>query len=197
MASEEEEIMKFLTWLGVAAAALIVTSCASRVYDSGTPTSSRGYDARDFNGEWELVTGRSDNDGAWLDERSRFGADWGTTDGTSDRMRYGAWFLPDVFRIQSGSQIVRIEDEGGALIAEIPLEDSGYRYGSYDDQYNSNLRARWISDNRFEIERFGRNGRHVTQTFTLENRDRRLVVVTRLEREDTSSRTFTRVYERA
>lgn len=188
--------MKFPAWLALAAAALIVTSCASHTYNSETPESSRYYDARDFNGEWELVTGRSDNGSDFYDERSRFGADWGTTDGTTDRMRYGAWFLPDVFRIEGGAQVVRLEDEGGALIAEIPLDDSGYRYGSYDDQDGPNMRARWINDNRFEVQRVGRNGRRITQTFTLEDRDRRLVVATRVERDETT-RSYTRVYERA
>jgi len=154
----------------------------------------RGYDARDFNGEWQLVTSRSDDSDAWLNEREHFGSDWGSTYETSDRTRHGAWFLPDVFRVEGSAQFVRIEDTGGGVIAEIPFDDEGYRTGSYDDDRYT--RARWINENRFEVERTGRRGRHMTQMFTLENRNRRLVVVTRVERDNTT-RTFTRVYERA
>ncbi|HET9325827.1 MAG TPA: hypothetical protein VFQ05_03565 [Candidatus Eisenbacteria bacterium] len=185
--------MKVLRWLGVAAAALLMVSCAPNVYNSESPDYSRGYDARDFNGRWELDTGRGDYGGAWMDEQDRFGADWESADRT-DRMRYRAWFLPDVFRISGSGQVVRIQDEGGSLIAEISLEDAGYRYGAYEDGPYTN--ARWINDNRFEVQRVGRNGGRITQLFTLENRDRRLVVSTRVEREGTT-RNFTRVYERA
>jgi len=194
MEAGEEDTMKILTWLGIAAAALILMSCGANVYNSETPGTYRGYDARDFNGEWQLVQNRSDYEDNYLNERDRFDSDWGSTYGTSDRSRYGAWFLPDVFRIEGSTQVVRIEDTGGEVIAEIPFNDEGYRTGSYEDDHYT--RARWINDNRFEVERTGRNGRHMSQVFTLENRDRRLVVVTRVERDNTT-RSFTRVYERA
>ena len=93
MEAGEEDTMKILTWLGVAAAALILMSCGANVYNSETPGTYRGYDARDFNGEWQLVQNRSDYEDNYLNERDRFDSDWGSTYGTSDRSRYGAWFL--------------------------------------------------------------------------------------------------------
>lgn len=190
--------MKYLPWLGVASLVLILTGCASSRYNSGTPGSSQYYDATDFNGDWHLVTSRSDDGREWLDERNRFGTDdWGTTDRTTDRMRYGAWFLPDEFRIDGDRRTLRIVDEGGDLIAQIDLEDSDYRSGAYDDRddVSRGVRARWVSDRKFEVERTGRRGRRITQTYTIENRGRSLVVGTQVER-DGSTRSYTRVYDR-
>lgn len=188
--------MKYLSWIGVACVALIAASCAPTVYNSGTASSSRSYDVTDFNGEWHLVTGRSNSGSDWLEAQTRFGGDdWGTTGGTSDRMRYGAWFLPDEFRIDGGRDALRIEDESGALIAELDMNDSGYRDGSYRDDRDRGVRGRWLSNRRFEVERVGRNSRRIVQTFTLENRRRQLSVSTRVERDGTT-RTYTRVYDR-
>lgn len=190
--------MKSLPWIAVACVALTAIGCASTVYNSGTPAPSRSHQVTDFNGDWHLVTRGSDSDHDWLDEQSRFGADdWGTNDGGTDRIRYGAWFLPDEFRIDGDRRMLRILDEGGSVIAEVPLDDSGYRDGSStggDD--DRGVRARWISDRRFEVERIGRGGGRITQTFTLENRRRHLVVGTRVERDGTT-RSHTRVYDRA
>jgi hypothetical protein len=174
---------------------VIATGCASTVYDNRTPrSSSRTYDARDFTGSWQLAPSRGDYGRNWLDERARFGADW--NDNGTDRRRYDAWFLPDAFRIDGDRSSIRILDENGDVIADVPM-DTGYRYGSYNrDTYDPGVRARWISDRRFEVQRVGNSGRRVTQTFTLQNRSRELVVETRVER-DGGTRTYTRVYERA
>src|SRR5207253_9344593 len=118
---------------------------------------------------------------------------WGTTD--TDRTRYAAWFLPDVFRIDGDRDALRIEDENGAIMADVTM-DNDTQYGSYSGDNDRGARAHWISDRRFEVERVGRYGRRVTQTFTLENRGRDLVVATQVER-DGSTRMFTRYYERA
>ena len=198
--------MKYVSWLGVAAVALILMSCASRVADTVPPASSRYDDVTDFNGEWNLVPTRSDDGRDWLDERSRLGMDdWGTSDRTTvrtERVRYRAWFLPDEFRIDGDRGLLRIEDPSGDVIAELDLDDDD-RYGTYDDRAdgerdyeNRGVRARWAGDRRFEVERVNRNGRRILQTFTLENRGRRLVVGTRVER-DGGTRSFTRVYQRA
>ena len=184
--------MRFASWLGVAAVALVAASCAPYTYDSGTPRSGAYDGATRFNGSWRLLTYRNDDSRGWLDERQRFNSDdWSTGDRTY--ARFDAWFLPDEFRISGGRDMLRIEDDDGSLIAEVPM-DSDYRYGSYDDQYGRRSRGHWISDRQFEIQRYGRN-RRLTQTFTVRDRGRRLEVVTRVER-DGGTRTFTREYGR-
>ena len=185
--------MKLLSWLGIAAVALIATSCASTFDNSRTGPSSRYGDVSDFNGDWHLVQGRSDYGSAWMDARSRFGADWGD----DRRMNDDAWFLPDDFRLVADRGTLRIEDENGGSIADIPM-DNGYRYGSYGDRDNDNgdLQARWVSDRRIQVERTGRSGRRMTESFSLENRRSTLVVSTQVDR-DGSTRTYTRVYERS
>ena len=190
--------MKIPAWIAVAFLAVITAGCARNDYDNRTPASSRDYDLTDFNGQWQLVTSRSDYGQNWVDDRNRFDADntWGTQN--TDRVRYGGWFLPDEFRITGDRQMLHIEDTGGGPIADVPF-DSGYRYGSYDEGAYENsdrgLHARWVSNRRFQVERVGRSGRRMVQTFTLENRGRQLVVSTQVER-DGATRSYTRVYDR-
>lgn len=185
--------MKFLSWFALVSVMVITGGCASTVYDNRAPRTSRTYDARGFTGSWQLVQGGGGYGRDWTDERTRFGADW--NDNSVDRTRYDAWFLPDAFRIEGDRSSVRLLDESGTLIADIPM-DTGYRYGTYNrDTYDRGVQARWISDRRFEVQRVGNNGRRVTQTFTLQDRARQLVVETRVER-DGGTRTYTRTYGR-
>jgi len=190
--------MKYLAWIGVACVALVAASCAPTVYNSGTPTSSTTYDVTNFNGEWHLVDDRGDSGQNWIDEQNRYNFnDWGTTNSTptTQRRGYMAWFLPDDFRIDGDRQFLRIEDNNGGLVTEIDL-NNGYRYGSYNGQNDGpGTRARWLSDRRFEVDRVGRNGRRLTELFTLQNRGQQLVVNLQVER-DGRTRSFTRVYDR-
>jgi hypothetical protein len=192
--------MKGHIWVGVASIALVVAGCAPYTYNSGTTRSSRYSDATDFNGDWQLVTGGSDYGRSWIDARNNYRNDdeWGTFRGTDDtrmvRTRYAAWFLPDEFRIEGSGDVLRIEDLDGNLLSEIDLNSSDYRYGSYEN--GRELHARWVSDRRFQVDRATRSGRRLTQTFSIGNRGRRLMVVTELEREG-STRSFTRIYRRA
>ena len=183
--------MRMASWVGLASVALIAASCAPYTYNARTTRPYRESGATDFNGTWQLVS-RSGTDRAWMDERSRFDAgDWRTDDRTYARSN--AWFLPDEFHITGARNMLRIEDDDGGLIAEVPL-DSDYRYGSYDDQYSRPSHGYWMSDRQFEIQRFGHN-RRLTQTFSLHDRSRRMDVVTRIEG-DRGTRTFTRTYQR-
>jgi hypothetical protein len=194
--------MKVLAWVGVACIALMASSCASGLYNSGRSTSSRNYEVADFNGYWQLVPSRSDAGDRWYSDRTQFDNDndWGTTDPDQSyvRSRYRAWFLPDQFRIDSDGATLRVEDTNGNLISAIDITGDTY-YGSYRDQDhrddNSDARARWISDRQFSIERYGRSGRRVVQTYTLQSRGRQLVVQTDVE-SDTGNRSYTRVYDR-
>lgn len=195
--------MRYRAWLGLAAIAVgawIAASCAPAVYDNDR--SSRVYDVNDFNGEWQLVSARSDNGRSWLDERSRYDNDrddWdngnGTVSGTTNTPMYGAWFLPDDFRISGDRQSLQIDDSSGQTMAQVSFDDVSY--GSYNrDQYDQGtVHAHWLSNRRFQVDRYGRNGRHILQTFMLQNRGRQLVVNTEVDR-DGGMRTFTRVYER-
>ena len=74
--------------------------------------------------------------------------------------------------------------------------NNDYRYGSYNGQNDgTGTRSRWLSDRRFEVDRVGRNGRRLTELFTLQNRGQQLVVNLQVER-DGRTRSFTRVYDR-
>jgi hypothetical protein len=190
--------MKHLLSVGAVALGLIAASCAPTVYDTGTPPSSTGgsyYGVNDFTGQWQLVTNRSDYGQSWMDDRNRFDAD--NTWGTNDRMRYGAWFLPDEFRIEGDRQDLRIEDTGGGVIADVTFDDARYGSsdnGTYNGTYGRSTRARWLSRRQFQVERTGQQ-RSITQTYSLENRGRQLVVRTQVDR-DGNTRSYTRVYQR-
>src|SRR5262245_48991036 len=189
--------MKYLAWLGVICVALMTTSCASGQYGSEPSSSSRTYDAANFNGYWQLAPLRSDDGDRWFDDQTRSNFnDWGTTNRTDTRYRYRAWFLPDEFRIDAGRRTVRIEDSNRSLISAIDI-DNDTRYGSYRDQgYNdTDTRAYWLSDRQFQVERIGRGGRRATQTFSLENRGGTLIVAPHIETTG-GTRTFTRVSAR-
>src|SRR5262249_54571301 len=123
---------------------------------------------------------------------------------TTDQPRYSAWFLPEVLLITGDRDNLRIEDEGGGLIAAVDLNVNG-QCGTFngsdedrdrDRDYDQNIHTQWVNNHRFQIQRYGHNGRRVTQTFDLTRRGRELVVYTQVER-DGSTRTFTRVYNRA
>jgi hypothetical protein len=189
--------MNVRSWVGVAAVALLSASCAPAVYNSGTPTSSQSYDVTNFNGQWQLAVSRSDNGRAWLEEQTRLGVDdYGATADRTRRTRYGAWFLPDAFHIDGDRQALRIQDENGDLIADVDFTGD-YRDGSYSnrDTGNRGAKAHWVSNRRFQVERVGRNGQRITQTFTLVGRTRQLEVGTQVE-SDAGTRTYTRVYDR-
>jgi hypothetical protein len=195
-----EDIMKFLSVLGVASVVVLATSCASTNYQA---RSSRDHNANDFNGDWQLVAGRSDNGHEWLQEKTRFDIDWGSGDvTTTDQPRYSAWFMPEVIRITGDRDNLRIEDEGGGVLAAVDLtndEAAGTFNGSDTDRdrdTDRTIRAQWVNNHRFQVQRYGRNGRRITQTFDLTHRGRELVVYTQVER-DGGTRTFMRVYDRA
>lgn len=182
--------MKSLSWLGLAVVALVATRCASGNYNSGTPSHNTGV--VDFSGEWRLISGRSDNGGDWNDERSSFGSGWGDTSGANDRMAYGAWFLPDQFVMDVQGGLMSLADINGQPLASIDL-GNGYQYGTHSGPADE--RARWIDARRFEIDRVGRDGRRILQTFTLEGHASELVVVTRVDHNG-RSRTYTRMFQR-
>ena len=185
--------MKILSWLGVVCVALMLSSCGSTGYGSDT-RSSRTNDVIDFNGDWQLVNGRSNTDNrGWYDEQSHFNAeDWGNAAG---RNRNAAWFLPDAFRLDATGDEMRFTDLNGDVIADVVVTND-YRNGSYDDHgYASNAQARWIDSRLFEVERLGPGDRRIVHTFSLENRGHELVVTTRIER-DGGTRTYTRDYQR-
>jgi hypothetical protein len=129
------------------------------------------YDVTNFNGEWRLV-----NESA-------------------DTGRRDDWFLPTAFRIDGDRSTLRIEDDSGELISEIAV-DSDYRNGSFGAERNYGVQAHWINDREFEIDRDARDGAAITQTYSLGNRGRRLLVEFQVQREggaNTSSREYRRI----
>jgi hypothetical protein len=148
---------------------LLISGCAHARREPDTLAPARMYDVTNFNGEWRLV-----NESA-------------------DQGRRDDWFLPTAFRIDGDRSTLRIEDDSGELISEIAL-DSDYRNGSFGGERNYGVQAHWINDREFQIDRTSR-GRTITQTYSLGNRGRRLLVEVEVER-DGGSNTSSRVYRR-
>ena len=96
----------------------------------------------------------------------------------------GGGRLPDVIRIQPGTNDVRIEDENGNLIRDVDL--TGGAYGGD--------RARWIGD-QLEITRTLPSGGTVTERVSLQDRERRMVVLSTVNGPN-GTRQYRRVYDR-
>lgn len=93
---------------------------------------------------------------------------------------------PEVVRIERDRNEVRIEDRNGTLLERVVTR--GRSRG------NDVAVGSW-KGNRLEIRREGRNGNWITETLTLEDRGRRMVVRTQMTGGG-AARAFTRSYER-
>jgi hypothetical protein len=163
--------MKRARWLGVALGSLLM-GCVHGGYDrAGELSPSRMYDVVNFNGEWKLVPGSRDEVHPESDD----------------------WFLPDAFRIEGDRTTLRIEDDSGELLSEIAV-DSDYRNGAFGADRNRTVHARWINDRRLEVVRAA-EGHSITQTYSLGNRGRQLLVEIQVDRNGVMN-TSTRVYRR-
>ena len=156
-------------WCVCLGALLLASSCAHARREPDALAPSRMYDVANFIGEWKLV------------------------DASTEEGRRDDWFLPTAFRIDGDRSTLRIEDDAGELISEIAL-DSDYRNGSFGAERNYEVQAHWISDREFQIDRTAR-GRTISQTYSLGNRGRRLMVEVQVQR-DGGSITSSRVYRR-
>jgi len=156
-------------WCLALAGLLLASGCAHARREPDTLAPSRQYDVANFIGEWKLV------------------------DASTDEARRDDWFLPTAFRIDGDRSTLRIEDDAGELISEIAL-DSDYRNGSFGSERNYGVQSHWISDREFQVDRTSR-GRTISQTYSLGNRGRRLMVEVEVQRDGGSS-TSARVYRR-
>lgn len=160
------------TWWLAVASALLLIGCVHGGYDRGGELSpSRMYDVANFNGEWKVEPSSRDEANSRPDE----------------------WFLPDAFRIDGDRTTLRIEDDGGELLSEIAI-DSDYRNGSFGADRNRAVQARWITDRHFQVVRVAED-RNITQSYSLGNRGRQLVVAIQVERNGVTT-TSTRVYRK-
>lgn len=158
--------MKRFWPIALAYSVLVTAGCASTRYYPRGYSPSRMYDVTNFNGEWKV----------------------------SDPGREETWFLPDYIRIDGDRATLRIEDDTGTLLDEIAL-DSDYRYGAFGAERNEDVRTRWITERRFEVNRSDREGRMVTETYALDPRLRRLSVEIKVT-VDGGSHSSMRVYRR-
>ena len=146
---------------------------------------------QDGRGDWNgRDNGRNDRNGGWTGrDHDRNDRDWNGNDRGRDRDRGYAnrgtrW--PDVVRIERNRNEVRIEDHNGTLLERVVTK--GRSRG------NDVAVGSW-KGNRLEIRREGRNGNWITETLTLEDRGRRMVVRTQMTGGG-AARAFTRTYER-
>ena len=142
-------------------------------------------------GGWNDRDGRG-NDRDWNgNDRDRGGnRDWDRNDRGRERDRGGytsrSMRWPEVVRIERNRNEVRIEDRNGTLLERVVTR--GRSRG------NDVAVGSW-KGNRLEIRREGRNGSWITETLTLEDRGRRMVVRTQMTGGG-AARAFTRSYER-
>jgi hypothetical protein len=168
-------------------------SDAPRFFDA---QQGRAWDSDRYRG-WGSDRGRFDKaslEGRWVaDDRSDgYGSTWGDFRG---RGRMGAILLPDVIRIDQRPNMVRIADRTNRPLQTILLGDK------FDSRYDGGDRpdylvGRWHGS-ALVVERSTRRGATITQTFTLENRGRTLVVRTRRDGFGPREMEITTTYQRA
>ncbi len=116
-----------------------------------------------------------------------------------------AGMLPDVIRIDIDRGQFRIEDANGMVVEDVTLsgrhrdqdwDANGYQQGSYrDDRGAVSATGQWSGSRRVRIDPTVIGDRNVTQTLSLDDRDRLIVVTTVTG--DRGTRTFTNVYTRS
>lgn len=187
--------------LGLAAAVALLAGCAGPLTYGDRDESTRyGYGERNFSGTWQIDPSRSDNPQTYrnTDDRSRnqdSDRDEDNNDSYRDRnARFrSAWNdmgrMPDVIRIDGRRGQWTIRDTNGGVVEQIAMQDRDQDYGDNGDV----AIGQWRSG-QLVVER-DRNGRGYTQTFTLQDRGRVLMVRTDVAGPN-GSRSYARVYDR-
>lgn len=132
---------------------------------------------------------RSDDiEGTWRLDASR--SDRGSRDVEGAR----AWRLPNVFHVTSDGSVVRIEDQSGALLQEIVIDNGSDRRSDRRARGRVTY-GRWSGNDLVVAEaQYGRQ--RVSQTFSVDSRGERLVVHTERTNDRGDTRNFTWTYER-
>ncbi|HET7226746.1 MAG TPA: hypothetical protein VFK69_13640 [Candidatus Eisenbacteria bacterium] len=187
--------------LGLAAAVALLAGCAGPITYNDRYGNDR-YGGRSFTGTWQIDPSRSDNPQTTYrgdDSRSR-DQDSDRDEDNRDRDRSvrfrSAWNdmgrMPDVIRIDGGRGRWTIRDTDGGVVEEIAMQDRDQDYGDHGD--NGDVAIGQWRNGQLVVER-DRNGRGYTQTFTLQDRGRVLMVRTDVAGPN-GSRSYVRVYDR-
>ncbi len=206
--------MRWEKWIGIAATAWLLTSCAAQMdgdrYVYGTGGGG-------FTGTWQIDASQSDvssngwnGNRGWNDHGDRYNNnDQGRdNDRDDDRDRdatghgWHAGVLPDAIRIDADHGTFRVTDGSGNIVESVAVNgyrdrdsDRGYQQGSYqNDQGMVMATGHWSGHRRLQIDPMAIGDRNVSQTLSLDTRDR-LVVVTTVNGQR-GTRTFTMVYDR-
>jgi hypothetical protein len=188
--------------LGLAAAVALLAGCAGPITYNDRYGNDR-YGGRSFTGTWQIDPSRSDNPQTTYrgdDSRGRnqdSDRDEDDNDAYRDRDRNvrfrSAWNdmgrMPDVIRIEGGRDRWTIRDTRGGVVEDIALQGR-----DPDDGDNGDAAIGQWRNGQLVVER-DRNGRGYTQTFTVQDRGRVLVVRTDVAGPN-GSRSYVRVYDR-
>jgi hypothetical protein len=155
---------------------------------------SRTRDAMGANSVSEMKAGEHDLTGMWEIDSLRSDAPRKTAEGLLvTYAKGGKWFLPRVFRIGVSDRGMALSDSTGTILQVI-------MYMKVTDGDGERMPPRftgaWKKD-KLIVYRPGRPGTKLTQTFSLEEEKRVLVVTTKMHREHGSDVSIKRVYVRA
>ncbi len=176
---------RIATGLALAAALLGSTVAGTALAQSYNP--QRGQDD-----SWRQRNARTSIEGRWVaDNRSTdTGRDRGDFRG---RAGMGGTILPEFIRIDQQPSLVRISDRRNHTLQEILV---GGRFGQRV-RPDADLLGHWRGTT-LVVEQTGRRGATITQSFSLEDRGRKLVVHTRREgRGPRGTMEFSTIYRRA
>lgn len=169
--------------IAVAAAILAVLAVGSMksVYAADEPSAS------------EMKTGEHDLTGMWRIDSSRSDVPRKTAEGLLIKYaKGGKWYLPQVFRIGVSDRGMALSDSSGTILQVI-------MYMKVTDGDGERMPPRFAGtwkDDRLVVQRPGRPGTKLTQTFALEHEDSTLIVRTKMHREHGSDVEIKRVYVR-
>jgi hypothetical protein len=205
---------RFGAGLALAAALLGSTLAGTALgQDYGSQRDRQDYNAPPQDKSWPEDQNRDDSRdngrrggpgwGRNRGDRTAFEGQWITDDRAADsrfdrgdfrggRMR--GLQLPDFIRIDQRPGVFRISDRRNQVLQRITI---GGRFDPRDNGRDENVVGRWRGQT-LVVERTGFRGAMITQTFSLENRGRTLVVRTRRDPVGRGPTTeFSTVYHRA
>lgn len=192
--------MRWQELLGLAATVGLLTSCAAPM--ATTPNGAGRYDRfSGFSGNWQIDANQSDRAGGWNQERDRDG----NYRNDADRSDGGnGWRLPDAIHIDNDRQSLRIIDADGQVVEQVATrggrrrDDATQNYpGGYAGGSTGmvSTTGHWTGNRQLQIDATTVGDRTVSQTLSLDARDR-LILVTSVSG-DRGARTITSVYTRS
>jgi hypothetical protein len=177
-----------------AAARILSLVAAGLVLFMSLPTKSTGFPAspsealpgeHDLQGIWRIEATRSEDPPIEFVDAVRAETEGGGPGG-------GVWFLPHVFRIGTSDNGLALSDSTGTILQVIMfMKVSDGDGGRMPPRFTGT----WKKDH-LTVVRPGRKGTTLKQTFSLQDKETRLVVKTKMQRDGASDFEVKRVYTR-